>query len=488
VGISNKKVSLEEAQNRLYDKHGNSIVLLEYRSMGDYATFKCAECDRIWETRAYSIINLGRGCEKCSNIKRAESSRKTFDDFVKTLYKNHGNALVLLEYLSLDEDANFECTVCGHNWWGMASSVIYGMCGCPECKKRETFSKKEKRAIDKLYETHGDSITLLEYNGNRSDCLFECNECGNKWYSDGYSVIVAGHGCSVCSHQKGGQKLSEQLTIPEEEIIDCVVSYGCEFIGFPDGYLNSTSKIMVLFSCGHEGTLTIQSFKQRKYKKLCQNCSIDEGNKLKCISEDDVIAEIEAEGFEFMEFPNGYDNGASLVSYKCSEDHITTRSIRYFRTYPTCEQCTKTYMSESQRGEKSFRWKGGRTDIKRFLSKHLTDWKKESMINCNYRCFVTGEVFDEIHHLYSMTAIIMDTLVELELPLYETMGSYTQEEISFIINKFQEIHFRHPLGVCLRRDVHTLFHNIYGRDGDTTPDQFYDFLDRIESGEITIHK
>lgn len=51
--------------------------------------------------------------------------------------------------------------------------------------------------------------------------------------------------------------------------------------------------------------------------------------------------------------------------------------------------------------------------------------------------------------------------------------------------KIIEIHFRHPLGVCLKENVHQLFHQIYGQTNNT-PEQFYEFVDRINSGDIQI--
>ena len=38
-----------------------------------------------------------------------------------------------------------------------------------------------------------------------------------------------------------------------------------------------------------------------------------------------------------------------------------------------------------------------------------------------------------------------------------------------------EIHYSHPLGVCLRRDIHIEFHRIYG-NGHNTKEQFDEFV------------
>lgn len=64
---------------------------------------------------------------------------------------------------------------------------------------------------------------------------------------------------------------------------------------------------------------------------------------------------------------------------------------------------------------------------------------------------------------------------------------YTEDEIEIIINKFFEIQSKYPLGVCLRKDVHKLFHDTYGY-GDNTPEQFYEFLSKYNNNGINILK
>ena len=147
--------------------------------------------------------------------------------------------------------------------------------------------------------------------------------------------------------------------------------------------------------------------------------------------------------------------------------------------------CNKIRVANNQRGALGNNWKNGRSNLRKYLQKIIVDWKKKSMANYNYKCVVTGKSFEVIHHLYSFNKIISEALSELGLEHYVFIGEYSQDEIQPIADKVIEIHSRYPLGVPLIKNVHNRFHSLYGKL-DNTPSQFYDFIDKIKSGEIII--
>lgn len=110
-----------------------------------------------------------------------------------------------------------------------------------------------------------------------------------------------------------------------------------------------------------------------------------------------------------------------------------------------------------------------------YTHRHNDDWKRASAKNCGYKCVITGDTFDDIHHLYSRNMILEDVLKEH--PEYATvnMNDLDEHKAAILIECFLRHQSEHPLGVCLRKDYHILFHTRYGY-GDNTPEQFYDFV------------
>ena len=97
------------------------------------------------------------------------------------------------------------------------------------------------------------------------------------------------------------------------------------------------------------------------------------------------------------------------------------------------------------------------------------------MAACNYRCIITGDRFDEVHHLVSLNSILKDVLLNNEINVKSDFSVYTKSELDQILSLFLQEQSKYPLGVCLRKDIHKDFHNKYGY-GNNTLEQFNDYL------------
>jgi len=136
---------------------------------------------------------------------------------------------------------------------------------------------------------------------------------------------------------------------------------------------------------------------------------------------------------------------------------------------------------ESKSGENAYQWKGGITALNHCLRKIITQWNKDSIANCNYKCILTGGKFHVVHHLKGFELLIKETLSELELPVHSTLSEYNVEELQLIKDKCLELHYKYGLGVCLSESLHKLFHAKFGR-GNNTPEQFYEFQENYKNG------
>lgn len=116
-------------------------------------------------------------------------------------------------------------------------------------------------------------------------------------------------------------------------------------------------------------------------------------------------------------------------------------------------------------------------DAVAYFRKHNSDWKHESMRACGYKCYITGERFDEIHHLVSLNTIVAQACDNAGIDLDQfNPNTATDEDKSCFLEAVKAEQAKYPLGVCLRREEHTRFHNKYGY-GNNTAEQFIEFLD-----------
>ena len=111
-----------------------------------------------------------------------------------------------------------------------------------------------------------------------------------------------------------------------------------------------------------------------------------------------------------------------------------------------------------------------------YVRRHNKQWKQDSMVNCSFRCIVTGERFDEIHHLVSLNTILNNVYSKLGIDkeTFDINVLDEQQRNNFMQTVYEE-QSQYPLGVCLCKDIHCQFHNQYGY-GDNTILQFEEFL------------
>lgn len=117
----------------------------------------------------------------------------------------------------------------------------------------------------------------------------------------------------------------------------------------------------------------------------------------------------------------------------------------------------------------------GYYDLSCFLRDNSREWKISSSNFCNNECAITGEKSYEIHHLYGMNMIVEEVVEELGLEKNVSPKDYDKAQLSIILKLFLQKQEKHGHGVCLRKDIHILFHQEYGY-GDNTPEQFIEFV------------
>ncbi|MFS0643688.1 SANT/Myb-like DNA-binding domain-containing protein [Siminovitchia sp. 179-K 8D1 HS] len=135
------------------------------------------------------------------------------------------------------------------------------------------------------------------------------------------------------------------------------------------------------------------------------------------------------------------------------------------------------------KGSDNPRWLGGITPLLFWFRNQLEDWKKDSMEFHNYTCVLTGKNFDEIHHLYSFREIVQETLDELDWQYGKTLEECSEDELEVLRETIIKNNKKYGLGVCLTKEVHKLYHDLYGYGGNT-PEQFEEFMQKYRQGEF----
>lgn len=113
-------------------------------------------------------------------------------------------------------------------------------------------------------------------------------------------------------------------------------------------------------------------------------------------------------------------------------------------------------------------------NLSEFVRRNNLDWKKESIKHSNYKCVITGERFDEIHHIHGVNLILNEVLLHLNIEIKSKIDDYSDLELASILYYFRLFQSRYPLGVCLKGDIHSEFHGLYGF-GNNTLEQWNEF-------------
>lgn len=119
----------------------------------------------------------------------------------------------------------------------------------------------------------------------------------------------------------------------------------------------------------------------------------------------------------------------------------------------------------------------GYKSIAEFCRKSTPGWRDESIAYCNHRCVITREEFDDVHHLYSANLIIKEVADIIPLEPNASPEMYDEEYLGEILDLFDKKQREYGHGVCLTKEIHTMFHKEYGF-GNNTKEQFLDFVDK----------
>lgn len=214
---------------------------------------------------------------------------------------------------------------------------------------------------------------------------------------------------------------------------------------------------------------TYASLQGSKY--CCKFCSIESRCSKQRLQYETVKVAFEKYGFQLLD--TNYKNNVSNLKCICMHHPNEFLYISYSNLISDNHGC-KFCSYERKIGANNCNWNGGISNIYEYVRSKITRWKKDSMKSSSYKCVITGNKFDVIHHLYSFHKILGEALFELGLDIHENISKYADGQLTSLVDKVMEIHYNYPLGVCLSDEVHKKFHFTYGQKNNTA-EQFEEF-------------
>lgn len=122
-------------------------------------------------------------------------------------------------------------------------------------------------------------------------------------------------------------------------------------------------------------------------------------------------------------------------------------------------------------------------DLNKYLRGQSWQWRKDSISSCGGKCIFTGSSKFEIHHQYCVNQIIDDIFEKYEVQ-QKSLEDYTKDELRVLTEYYLHELSLHPLGVCMREDIHDLYHSIYGKHRNNE-EQWNRFYNDMISGKYS---
>jgi len=210
-----RKITNEEAIERLSINNSNVIILDQYYSSEEKSHFKCLICNCDWKANARGVINGKNGCPECGKKKARETIKYhiSTDDFRNKVKKIFGDKISIIgEYSDVFSKIEVKCNICGYNWHTKAINIIRKH-GCPKCghiEKGKKHIKKHVVFLSQINIIYGDKLSILdEYTDSRNRIKVRCNKCDYIWQPVSRRLLQ--RGCPKCNFSKGELLISNIL-------------------------------------------------------------------------------------------------------------------------------------------------------------------------------------------------------------------------------------------------------------------------------------
>jgi len=356
----------------------------------------------------------------------------------------------------------------------------------------------------------------------KSKNKLHCNECGfkigyDKERKDGLVVYNYFINKGLIPHFKPEEYINAKIKLPyicinHKDIGIQVISYdnlhqngGCNYCKIDEGrenrkpqhkkivenkgyiYVNSIYKNNLLYYryiCPKHIECIQETASSNLAEQGCPLCGREKQGMSRRLDADIVESVFVDRDYTYYE-ENVYEGNTSRLKYKCNKHPELGWQETNYANVKKAKTCTKC-IYENITGENHYLWKGGISPLHNYLRYKINDWKRDSLKEHDYCCGIT-EVHSNklvVHHMYSFSSILDETLNELNLDIRNKVNLYSEDELILIEKLLLEKHYKYGLGIPLLPHIHNLYHKVFGR-GNNTNEEFQEFKKRYELGEFT---
>ena len=210
-----KKLTHNEAIDKLSKNNPNIILLDQYKSSREKNFFKCLICNCEWKANVKGVINGNNGCPECGKKKAKETLKYniTTDDFKNKIKKIFGDKIsIISEYTNHNNKINVKCNICNHIWSTKPKSLIAknGCIKCGHIEKGKKHRKSHEKFINEINLIHNNRLSVIGIYNTCDDRIdVKCNICNHEWKP--VSGRLLRRGCPKCNFSKGELLIEDLL-------------------------------------------------------------------------------------------------------------------------------------------------------------------------------------------------------------------------------------------------------------------------------------
>lgn len=441
-------------EKKMYENSGKTWTIEDVEKLREvYAHWNIEELEVHFKR---PIKSIRVKVSKIKDINKRKKPKYTYNE-VEKIFKDKGCILLSKEYVNNSTELKYICE-CKEERKIKLSNFLIGI-RCKECgiKNRVNPNKRTQSEAENIFSNEG-SVLLDTYINSKTPVSFlcRCNRIGIKT-TDGFMKTSS---CVACSYERKGIKFRHDIGTVGKLFSDG----NCTLLD--ERYEDNRTPLKYKCECENISYIKLVNF----LKGIrCEECTAKKRIKY---NKDYIKGIVESNRCQYVSHER--DCGQTRVVIICTCGREDSVYLPAFQLGAKCRTCAKESFREKMTGELHPNWKGGITEVHVWLRGRINNWRANSIQECNNRCVITGEEFNDVHHLYSFNLILQDVFDETGIPIRTGIDEYSQKELEMLSDACVQEHKKHPLGVCLKESIHIAFHNKYGY-GNNTPEQFYEF-------------